>query len=66
MVSWLYPQIAGLGLAAIVIGLPAPATATDPNPYASYDWSVFLPYINAPAGDADITLSPRLRISLGG
>src|SRR5690242_14276715 len=66
MVGWRYPLIAGLGWAAGLIGSPAPATATDPNPYVSYGWSVFLPYVNAPAGDADITLSPRLRISLGG
>jgi predicted aspartyl protease len=48
------------------MGSPTPATAAEPSPYVSYDWSVFLPYINRPAGDADITASPRLRISLGG
>src|SRR6202011_4032189 len=40
--------------------------AAEANPYAGYDWSVFLPYLNAPASDGDITASPLLRISFGG
>ena len=66
MVGWLRAALAGLGCASALVGLPASAGTAEANPYAAYDWSVFLPYINAPEGDADITASPRLRISFGG
>jgi hypothetical protein len=66
MANRLRVALMSLGLAAVVVHGSAIAVAAEPNPYAGYDWSVFLPYINAPAGDVDITVSPRLRVSLGG
>jgi hypothetical protein len=66
MVGWLRIRFPGLVSASGIIGFAATAAMAEPNPYAGYDWSVFLPYINAPASDADINASPRLRISFGG
>jgi hypothetical protein len=56
---------ATLSAAGLVVSTLA-ALAAEPNPYAGFDQGVFLPYINAPADDADITTQPRLRISFGG
>jgi hypothetical protein len=66
MIGWLRGIVASAGLAAAVLRLSTVAGAAEPNPYAGYDWSVFLPYVNAPAGGGDITASPLLRISFGG
>ncbi len=64
---WLRVTIAWAELAKAFLCLSTLAgAAAEANPYAGYDWSVFLPYINAPASDGDITASPLLRISFGG
>src|ERR1700730_1572089 len=67
MTGWLRVVVAWAGLATAVLRLSTLAGAgAEANPYAGYDWSVFLPYVNAPAGGGDITASPLLRISFGG
>jgi hypothetical protein len=56
-VSSLSAAAAGFAIAAVP--LCATAAASDGQP-------VFLPYVNAPSGAADIAVSPQLRISFGG
>jgi predicted aspartyl protease len=51
---------------ACATALAAPAAAAETNIYSSYDESTLLPYVNAPAGDDDITASPKLRLAFGG
>ena len=59
--------VAMISAAAILARLfPASAAAAEASPYAGYDKSVFLPYVNAPGGNDDIAGSPKLRISFGG
>jgi hypothetical protein len=52
-------------LAALALGVPA-ALAASPGPYAGFEQSAYLAYLNAPAPGADLTRPPRLRISFGG
>jgi hypothetical protein len=66
MTGWLRGTLASAGLAAALLRPATFAGAAEVNPYAGYDWSVFLPYLNAPTSDGDITASPRLRVSFGG
>ena len=48
------------------ISAPASPAASESNPYSANDQSVFLPYVNEPAGAGDIVASPMLRVSFGG
>jgi len=52
-------------VAALALGI-APALAASSNPYAAFDQTAFLAYLNAPDAGADLTRPPRLRISFGG
>jgi hypothetical protein len=53
------------GLAALALAVP-PALAASPGPYAGYEQSAYLTYLDAPARGGDLTRPPRLRISFGG
>src|SRR5258708_4270396 len=52
--------------AIIVLFGSVPASAGSPGRYDEYQLGVYLPYLNAPGADEDITALPRLRLSFGG
>jgi hypothetical protein len=49
----------------VLLGI-VPALAGSPSRYDDYNQGAYLPYVNAPGPDEDITALPRLRISFGG
>jgi hypothetical protein len=55
-----------IAAAMIVLLGSVPASAGSPGRYDDYRLGVYLPYLNAPGADEDITALPRLRLSFGG